>query len=50
MEMTWNEAGEERKGRGDRDNEVARRLERCPRQVKARLSLKEILVLSGSVE
>lgn len=51
MEMTWNEAGEERKGRGGRrEKEVAQRLERCPRQVKARLSLKDELVVPGGAE
>lgn len=50
MEMTWNEAEEERKGRGHRENEVARRLERCPLHFKARLSLREVLVVPGAAE
>lgn len=50
MEMTWNEAGEERKGKGHRENEVAQRLECCPWQVKARLSLRDVLVVPGGAE
>ena len=41
MEMTWTKASGEREG----ENELGRRLESCPQQAEARLSLREVLAI-----